>query len=134
MKLIIYTDHKNLLSNEKSSDRIMRWRLYLEEYGPDLRYIPGEANIVADALSRLQLLEDPKEEVFLSNNTEPEEFPMHTANIAKAQQKEMPNLQTKLDTNPKWSTKQIEGTEVITYDEKIATKNSRSCSLEIRLR
>ena len=53
MKLIIYTDHKNLLSNEKSSDRIMRWRLYLEEYGPDWRYISGKANIVADALSRL---------------------------------------------------------------------------------
>jgi len=31
----------------------MRWRLVLEEYGPELRYIKGEHNIVADALSRL---------------------------------------------------------------------------------
>ena len=33
----------------------MKWRLILEEYGPDLRYIQGEKNVVADALSRLQL-------------------------------------------------------------------------------
>ena len=33
----------------------------------------------------------------------------------------MPNLQTKLDTNPKWSTKQVEGTDVITYDCEIYT-------------
>jgi hypothetical protein len=32
----------------------MRWRLVLE-YGPELRYIKGEHNIVADALSRLDL-------------------------------------------------------------------------------
>ena len=46
---------------------------------------------------------------------------MNTANIANAQQSEMPNLPTKLDTNPKWSTKQIEGTDVITYDCEIYT-------------
>jgi hypothetical protein len=33
----------------------MRWRLVLEEYGPELRYIKGEHNIIADALSRLDL-------------------------------------------------------------------------------
>ena len=31
----------------------MRWRLYIEEYSPDLHYIKGELNVVADALSRL---------------------------------------------------------------------------------
>ena len=33
----------------------MRWRLILKEYGPDLRYIQGEKNVVTDVLSRLQL-------------------------------------------------------------------------------
>ena len=34
----------------------MRWRLILEEYGPKLTFIPGNKNIVADALSRLELV------------------------------------------------------------------------------
>ena len=33
----------------------MRWRLVLEEYGPERIYIKGEANIVADALSRMEM-------------------------------------------------------------------------------
>ena len=33
----------------------MRWRLILEEYGPEIIYIKGSTNIVADALSRLNI-------------------------------------------------------------------------------
>ena len=33
----------------------MRWRLYIEEYSPDLKYIKGELNVVADTLSRLEM-------------------------------------------------------------------------------
>ena len=33
----------------------MRWRLILEEFGPDLKYIKGENNVVADALSCLEM-------------------------------------------------------------------------------
>ena len=32
----------------------MRWRLILEEFGPELKYIKGENNIVANDLSRLE--------------------------------------------------------------------------------
>ena len=31
----------------------MRWRLILEEFGPELKYIKGKNNVVADALSCL---------------------------------------------------------------------------------
>ena len=37
-------------------ERVMRWRLILKEYGPELRYIKGESNLVADALSRLDMI------------------------------------------------------------------------------
>ena len=33
----------------------MCWRLILEEFGPELKYIKGENNVVADALSRLEM-------------------------------------------------------------------------------
>ena len=34
-------------------------RLYIKEYSPDLQYIKGEKNVVADALSRLDMDEKP---------------------------------------------------------------------------
>ena len=36
----------------------MRWRLVLEEYSPELIYIKGEDNTVADALSHLTMVQD----------------------------------------------------------------------------
>ena len=40
----------------------MRWKLVLEEFGLELNYIKGENNIVADALSRLEM--DTQQEIF----------------------------------------------------------------------
>jgi hypothetical protein len=45
-----------------NSDRKMRWRLYIEEYSPDLQYIKGTHNVVADALSCLEIEETPFED------------------------------------------------------------------------
>ena len=39
----------------------MRWRLILEEFGPELKYIKGENNVVANALSRLE--KNPNQEI-----------------------------------------------------------------------
>jgi hypothetical protein len=48
------------LYGKLSNDRITRWRLLLEEYGPKYVHIAGKNNIVADALSRLEKDEDEK--------------------------------------------------------------------------
>ena len=48
--LRIYTDHKNIVCKHFNNDRVLRWRLILEYYGPYIEYIKGDKNIVADAL------------------------------------------------------------------------------------
>jgi hypothetical protein len=55
----VHTDHKNLTFAKSTSDRVMRWQLFLEVYGPEFQYIKGEKNIVADALSRLDKTDEP---------------------------------------------------------------------------
>jgi hypothetical protein len=54
-KVEIYTDHINLTRDAlgMTSDRVYRWRLLIEEYGPEIMYIKGVDNTVADAISRL---------------------------------------------------------------------------------
>jgi hypothetical protein len=61
-QLIVHTDHENLTYKHFNSDRVMRWRLYIEEYSPDLRHIKGTENVAADALSRLGILNNPMNE------------------------------------------------------------------------
>jgi hypothetical protein len=51
----VYTDHQNLTYKNFTTEHVMRWRLILEEYSPELVYTPGNTNIVADALSRLEI-------------------------------------------------------------------------------
>jgi hypothetical protein len=53
--IVVYTDHKILIydAQQMSSDRVYCWRLLLEEYGPEIIYIKGIDNTVADAISRL---------------------------------------------------------------------------------
>jgi hypothetical protein len=56
--IIIFTDHKNNTFNGlKASDRVFRtcWLLFLEEYGVTFEYLSGKKNVVADALSRLDI-------------------------------------------------------------------------------
>ena len=54
-EIIVYTDHKNLCRENTVHERqrVMRQRLLIEEYGAEIKYITGEKNVVADALSQL---------------------------------------------------------------------------------
>jgi hypothetical protein len=49
----VYTDHKNLTQDTLglTSDRVYHWQLLLEEFAPEIAYIKGIHNTVADAIS-----------------------------------------------------------------------------------
>jgi hypothetical protein len=52
----VYTDHANLMRDALGMilDCVYQWRLLLEEYGPNIVYIEGIHNTIADAISRLE--------------------------------------------------------------------------------
>lgn len=53
-RFILETDHRNLLYlKENSSPKVVRWRMFLQQFTFDFVHIPGKTNVVADALSRL---------------------------------------------------------------------------------
>eukprot|EP00957_Ditylum_brightwellii_P052402 3974120-Ditylum_brightwellii.AAC.1 len=72
----------------------MRWRLLMEEFGPDIKYINGKANYVADVISRLNYSGTSLpsnttfglEEIFTPDKHEMELFPMSLQVIAEAQE------------------------------------------------
>ena len=56
-KINIYTDHKNLTFNvDNANSRVLRWRLFVEDFQPTFYHIPGPENVEADGLSRLPIL------------------------------------------------------------------------------
>ena len=54
-QITVYNDHKNLTYKMFNTERVMRWRIIIEEFGPELKYIKGENNAVANALSSLEM-------------------------------------------------------------------------------
>ncbi|GAX16309.1 hypothetical protein FisN_35Hu008 [Fistulifera solaris] len=56
----VYTDHSNNVLTTITTQRIARWRLFLEDYGVKLSYVKGSENELADALSRLDFDESLK--------------------------------------------------------------------------
>jgi hypothetical protein len=107
-QMTVFADHKNLTCKNFNTERVMRWRLVLEEFGPDLQHIKGERNVVADALSRLEI--DDEQEIFNisecfgydDDDLPPSSFPLRHEDIAKAQL-DNPALLLKLRTHKDFS-------------------------------
>lgn len=108
----VYTDHKNITCKSFNTNRVMRWRLIIEEYGPELIYIKGTQNIIADALSRLDKSQLEVSDKTLSDlfATTPTllEFPFTYKNIHKEQQKDRSLLQV-ASSDSTYSVKQFHG-------------------------
>jgi hypothetical protein len=104
------------------------WLLLLEEYGVTFEYLPGKKNVLADALSRLDIdsleIQEETEEVLTllsgseNNSISNIEFPMHTALIFKEQAK-VKGLREKGLAQPHYSIQHIEGYDLLCYKEKI---------------
>ena len=93
-------DHKNLVheSDLKTSQRVMRWRLLLEEYRPGIEYIKWPKTAVADTLSKLPNQDDIVDDVDTVLPCVPVDeniFPVH---LKKIQAK-----QAKREMEDKWS-------------------------------
>ena len=59
----VYTDHKNLTQTNLTSQRILTWRMLLEEFAPLFHYKPGTENVVADTLSCYPMLDRGKKQI-----------------------------------------------------------------------
>ena len=92
-RIKVFTDYKNLVheSELKMSQRVMRWGLLLEENGPEIEYIKGPKNVVADALSRLPKQDDIVDDVDAVLQFVPVDeniFPVHLKKIQAKQAKD----------------------------------------------
>ena len=58
----IFLYHNNLVHAKtlSESQRVMRWRIILEEFGTNIRHIAGVDNVVADTLSILPSIPSDK--------------------------------------------------------------------------
>jgi hypothetical protein len=101
----------------------------LEEFGPDLQYIKGENNVVADALSRLDI--DDEQEIFNvsecfgynDDDLPPSSYPTRYEEIAKAQLDD-PALQTKLRNHKGHNKNVFRGGD---KDYKLICRNNKTC-------
>ena len=101
---MVHTDHLNLLYRKLASNRLIRWRMILEEYGPEVVHVKGVHNVVADAMSRLDIQTKPEDEIpdegkypkleyayVNKKDIESEQFPMAPRLLWQQQQKDKKN-------------------------------------------
>ena len=148
-QLKIYTDHKNLTCKGFNTNRVMRWRLLIEEYSPELIYIKGEENTVADSLSRLEIdsnsqiaktlsqldsntkldykSEKAMADAFAELEDDSQRFALTYKNISREQNKDK-SLMKLLKNNPNYSVKIFHGggkrRELVVHKDKIALPSS----------
>jgi len=122
----VFTDHKNLVCKHFNTERVVRWRLLLEEFGPRLTHVKGANDTVADALSRLETAEEELSAEAFANElaNEEEDFPTgHPLSYEETafRQKKDRALQNKFRTQPELHLKKLCAFSDSTH--KLITKN-----------
>jgi hypothetical protein len=116
----------------------MRWRLILEEFGPNIQHIAGTDNVVADMLSRLPSANSDRDEpehsdaqchvnaIFAIEEDTPtdDRFPLLLNKVFNEQQKELNKHKSKIkallkDKKSGFNKGQLQGHTLIMYDGKI---------------
>ena len=128
-QITVYTDHKNLTYKMFNTECVMRWRLILEEFGPELKYIKGENNVVADALSRLE--KSPNQyilnlsELYGYNGEDMTDsaYPIRYHDISKAQETDA-KLQQKLVSHKDYTLDIFRGGD---KDHRLISQNNKIC-------
>jgi hypothetical protein len=55
--ITIHADHLNWTYDKTYHNaRVLRWQMLIEDFAPNIKYVKGEKNILADALSRLPFI------------------------------------------------------------------------------
>ena len=131
-RIVVHTDHLNLLYKKLASNRLVRWRMLIEEFGPQFVHVKGEENVAADALSRLDIEANESDEIITDEEPRPlsymqtkeilnEEFPMLPSLIRREQMKDeeiMHDFKNQ-GSRERYYEKNVEGVKVIHDNGKI---------------
>jgi hypothetical protein len=131
-KIITWTDHKNLIHNDLKSERVHRWRLLMEECGPDIRHVKGPENTMADALSRLPTANDPEKphvmpsreelaDCSAKNAEENWSFPISVTLIKSYQLLDLDLVQKARSNDPTYAISPFRGGAAICHNDKVVT-------------
>jgi Reverse transcriptase (RNA-dependent DNA polymerase)./Integrase core domain. len=115
----IFTDHLNLTYHKFTTQRVLRQRLYIEEFNPQFHHIPGRHNKIADALSRLpikdeQQIQQMNNECYINSPPLQElQYPLNYNDIAQQQIEDQLLLQA-MQCNPtRFRVKNIKNVDLI---------------------
>ena len=131
-RVVVHTDHLNLLYRKHSSQRIQRWRVLLEKYRPEVWHIEGKKNVIADTISRHPMIhkegdlerdaEEEKEPLSyqsLVREIKESEFPLQPKLIAQKQLKDTGLKQLKKKNLSVYKNCTVEGVDLVCRDNKI---------------
>ena len=110
------------------SQRVMRWRLILEEFGPDIKHIKGEDNVIADAISRLPMSELNMVMEHFAQEVEEAEFPLDLHLVRQRTNDELNEANSKLkklinDKKSGYNISVLDDVEIVTFENKISLEN-----------